>query len=307
MRPWCTTLAVALLTAGCQWGGSADAVDPDELAERARRFEASLAAAPDSAGAARRDSAPLGDKPIARWVLPPQLDEISGLALGPNGRLFAVVDETATVFEIDYRRGVILKEFALGEPPVQVDIEGLAIVGETFFLVSSGGKLYESAEGADSGSVQYTEYETGLGDLCEVEGLAYRAPDRSLLLACKNPRKKRLKDKVAVYRWPLPEGPLDSMPVLLLDAGPLQAAGDLKDLSPSGMDVDAATGSLIFVAGPERQLFQLTPEGRMEFIRALPGRIHPQPEGVVFGPDGTLIVSDEAARGEAAITVYRWR
>jgi hypothetical protein len=34
---------------------------------------------------------------------------------------------------------------------------------------------------------------------------------------------------------------------------------------------------------------------------------HEQAEGVAVTPDGILIISDEATRTPAAITLYRWR
>ena len=64
------------------------------------------------AGAALRKSDK--DEPIARWLLPPELAEISGLALTPDGRLFAHNDETARITEIDYRRGTVIKHFSVG-------------------------------------------------------------------------------------------------------------------------------------------------------------------------------------------------
>ena len=78
--------------------------DPTALTERARQFEKKLAA-PDS-------EAKLGGA-VARWVMPDKLKEISGLALTEDGRLLGHGDEHAHVFEIDYRRGVIVKEFTL--------------------------------------------------------------------------------------------------------------------------------------------------------------------------------------------------
>ena len=43
--------------------------------------------------------------PIARWILPAQLNEISGVALTTDGRILAHGDQRGAVFAIDYRRG----------------------------------------------------------------------------------------------------------------------------------------------------------------------------------------------------------
>src|SRR5437016_9266243 len=64
---------------------------------------------------------------IARWVLPRQLREISGLALTTDGRVLAHGDEDGEVWEIDYRRGVLVKQFSLGERRLKGDFEGIAI------------------------------------------------------------------------------------------------------------------------------------------------------------------------------------
>jgi hypothetical protein len=80
-----------------------------------------------------------------RWNLPKRLDEISGLALSTDDRLFAHDDgNAASSTRIDWHRGRIVKGFALGDPPVKDDFEGIAIAGTDFYLVTSGGVLYRA-------------------------------------------------------------------------------------------------------------------------------------------------------------------
>ena len=56
---------------------------------------------------------------MMQWRLPDRLNEISGLAMTPSGRLLAVDDEVAIIYELDYDDGGIVKKFALGKPVVK--------------------------------------------------------------------------------------------------------------------------------------------------------------------------------------------
>jgi len=294
---WRLAVGVLLATA-CERPGASPSYDTRELASREQRFAASLASTPDSA----HDRW----KPIARWYLPPELAEISGLAFTPDGRLLAHGDERSIVSEIDYRRGVIVKQFVLGKRPVRGDFEGIAVVGDTVYLMTSDGDLYAGPEGAKGAHVLYTVYETGLGRLCEAEGLTYDPDGHDLLLGCKNPRKKDLKGKLAVYRWQLPRGPLSSQPAIMADLKPIEKAADLKSVSPSSIDRDPASGNFVILSGPDHALVETTPDGAPITTHTFTPEEHPQPEGAAFGPDGILVIADEAARGRAVLTVYRW-
>jgi len=136
---------------------------------------------------AHPDSGKARDKPIARWILPRELAEISGLALTPDGRLFAHNDETAQITEIDYRRGVILKRFFVGEKDLHGDFEALACAGDRFFLMASNGTLYEFREGEDGERVDYTVHDTHLGKECEFEGAAYDSTADTIVLGVRRP------------------------------------------------------------------------------------------------------------------------
>ena len=52
--------------------------------------------------------------------------EISGLTLTDDDRLFGIADEEAIVYELDSTEGRLVKTFALGDPVVLGDFEGLA-------------------------------------------------------------------------------------------------------------------------------------------------------------------------------------
>jgi uncharacterized protein YjiK len=188
-------------------------------------------------------------KPIAQWVLPANLAEISGLAMTADNRLLAHDDELGLVSEIDYRRGIVLKQFRLGRRGVQQDFEGIATAGEAIFLLTSSGKIYEFREGANGDRVDYRIYDTELGRECEFEGFAYDPSINSLILACKNVGIKKLRDYVVLYRWKLvrsQDGARTSQ--LTIPLSSITEGHDWKDFHPSGLEVDPTSGDYVIVA-----------------------------------------------------------
>ena len=284
----------ATLLAAPACGSAADAArrDSAELAERKARLDSSLAAPGDSA------------KPIARWQLPVRLAEISGLALTPDGRLFAHGDENSRVFEIDYRRGVILKQFTVGPQPIREDFEGITFVDGSLILMTSNGKLYEFQEGADGANVQYRLEDTQLGKECEFEGIAYEAASNSLLLACKNPGPRSQRDQLVIYRWKR-EGPAAArLSQLIVPVARVVGANRWLRLRPTDLTLDPVTGNYVMVSAQEQALVEITPSGELVSARPLPSG-HVQAEGVAITRDGILIVSDEGQGRQGVITLYK--
>ncbi len=300
-RPHVAAALVAALVTGaaCRSGkpGVTEALDSTVLAKRESHLAEALA---------RPDSGAAGGKAMARWVLPASLAEISGIALTADGRLFAHGDERGQVSEIDYRRGVVIKQFTLGKHTLHEDFEAITVVGDTMYLLASDGKLYLFQEGASRDEVDYTLLDTKLGHECEFEGLAYDPAIHALLLACKHVTTKALKDFLVIYRWPLPgAGGAELVPLTVPIARVIESTS-LKDFHPSDITVDPASGNYVLISAQEQALVALTPAGAKVLARALPDALE-HTEGVAITTDSILILSDEAGNRPAAIALYRWR
>lgn len=236
----------------------------------------------------------------ARFDLPGRLDEISGLAVTTDGRLFGHDDERAVVHEIDPVAGTVEKRFSLGDPPLRGDFEGIAVVGERFFMVTSGGLLYEFREADDRAEAPYRVTDTGLGEHCEVEGLDYDPIDEALLLACKV--SARDGEAVLVHRLALdPAGP--PLPPIRVPRSEIAMHDVDEGFEPSAIVVDP-TGTLVMVSAPFESLIEFDRGGRVLSGTRLSRNRHPQPEGLAFGLDGTLYIADERNRRDARITAY---
>jgi uncharacterized protein YjiK len=303
-------LAACVGGSACRPADAAKSIRADsaELAKREQRLEQALgrrdSAAADTATPRDTTIATDSSGAIARWILPRDLDEISGMALTSDGRLLAHGDERAQVSEIDYRRGVIVKQFVVGRPTITADLEGMAVAHDAVFLLASNGTLYEFREGGNGQRVDYITSDTRLGKECEFEGLAFDPAINSLLLACKNVEQKHLRDSMVVYRWKL-QGAGQRLSRLVVPLTPILPAIDEKELHPSDITVDPATGNYVIIASIEKALVQITPAGEVVSARKLP-RGHRQPESLAITKDGILIIGDEAGREPAVITLYRW-
>ena len=237
---------------------------------------------------------------LRRFDLPGRLDEISGLAMTADGRLFAHDDERGRVHEIDPITGEVGKRFDLGAALVRGDFEGMAIVGERFFLISSRGALYEFREGADREDVDYRVTDTRVGGDCEVEGLDYDPFDEALLIACKISTPDR--SMIVMHRLPI-DPSHEPLPALRIAKAGLGAFGFGDDFDPSGVAV-SPTGSILLVSGRHDGLIEVDRSGAVLAAVELSDGRHPQSEGLALGADGTLYISDERSGKAPRLTAY---
>jgi uncharacterized protein YjiK len=242
--------------------------------------------------------------PLAMWIMPAQLREISGLALTSRGTVLTHDDNSGRVSEIDPKTGILLKAFSLVGNQKE-DFEAITIAGNDIYLMASDGKLFRFREGADGQQVQFLLFDTGLGKQCEFESLAYEADSTRLLMACKRILDKQAPKDLVIYRMPLP---LNRATFTLLHVPIKQVIGTnkWKNFRPSDMTIDPFTRNYVIIASHEKGLLVLTPDGDVVRSEPLPGD-HRQPEGVAITKDSILLISDEANVKPAALTLYKWR
>ena len=240
------------------------------------------------------------------WKLPGRLKEISGLATTMDDRLLAHNDEKGIIYEIDYRKGVIVKAFQLSdiENPIAGDFEGIATVDDWIYLVTSYGRLYECSEGADGESVLFNLYTTGVGRDYEIEGLAYDASQRALLLMCKGARKANLKKELVIYHWSIDEKRLNEDAHIVIPVKEFSRHIKGKKFQPSGIERHPVSGNYFVVAARQRAIAEVTPAGQVVATKEFPTQWHRQTEGITFAADGTLIIADEGAGKKARLTFY---
>jgi uncharacterized protein YjiK len=243
---------------------------------------------------------------LTQWELPKKLREISGLAMTPDGRLLAHGDELGIVYQIDYDSGKLVKAFALGDPTVQDDFEGIAVQGNVVYLVTSHGKIYRAPEGLDGERVAYDVFDTGLWKQCEIEGLALAPRGRDLLLACKEPHSETLAGVRMIYRWSIEEHRVLESQSIAIDASAVARRLDTKSFNPSDITVSGTGGHLLFVASRQQALVETDAAGTVLAALRLPlADRHRQPEGLAIAADGRLIIADEGGKGRARLGVYR--
>ena len=223
------------------------------------------------------------------WRLPPTLSEVSGLASYGN-KLLLHEDESSAVYRFDFESGKVELAFQIGSPPISGDFEGIAVQDQDVLITTSSGRLYKVHDGADASGkvVRATVVDTGLEEICEVEGLDYS--ELGLLFVCKQnylvPQSRLL-----IYKFK------DDALTLFLEVDLKPEVGKFR---PSAIHYQEEQ---IFVASAKpKKLLRLDRDGNLLSVHSLKGMGLPQPEGLTFvGPD--LYVASEGAKGGAIKTI----
>ena len=234
------------------------------------------------------------------------LAEISGLSMAKGGdSLWAVHDERGTLYRLSTLDGSVQQEVDLGK---RGDYEGVEEVGGRVWVVRSDGVVLVVDPSGKSEPEKLT-FTRDVGLACDVEGVAHDARNERLLFACKNEGwKSSRKDGKAweLFAMDLETRKIGDDPAILIRAKDLDAHGVKgKNFAPSGLAVHPKTGELYVLSARGNMLVVLSPSGEVVRVDTIDPEVHRQPEGIAFGDDGTMYLSDEAKGHEARLYVIK--
>lgn len=248
---------------------------------------AALVALLPLAAAAQGPSATV--RPEGRAVrLDAALAEISGLAPAGGPIIYAHTDEEARIYALDAATGKITRTFTLGRPAAAGDFEAIATQGETLYLATSAGVVYEAPLSKDR-ALGFRAYDAGVGKSCEIEGFAPGAGG-VFYFAC-----KRKKERLVVYRWSRGEKAVRAIDMALNGAVPSP-----EDFRAADLVFDAKTQTLLVLDSAKGAILEVSLEGDAVGYWRLGGD-HPQAEGLALLDDGGLLVADEGRPGKGSL------
>jgi len=238
-------------------------------------------------------------------VLPHALREVSAVVAVDATTLACVQDEKGALFFVDLEGKRDPRSTAFGAPG---DYEGLALVGEQFWVLRSDGTVLRLAARGERFEIDGTVHLPR--DFGEWEGLCYD-PDRRLLLAVpKGEGGAHGANDRPVFAIDPTDGSLRAEPALVLDVEAIGKAFAGNDAASSGKgqskgkrdrlrfvvsDLLAvpATGDLLLLCVREHAVLRVDREGRLRGVLALDPAVLPQPEGLALLRDGRLLVASE--------------
>ena len=266
-----------------------------------------LSVTPASAQALRHYD--LAGAPAWRATLPAELAEISGIAFTPDGDVLAHGDEKSLIWRFNLETRQPEGRFGLvgAGGLLRDDFEDIQVVGQRLFLVSSDAVIYEGRIVGDGKTTEAHRRTKGLGKGCEVEGMSWDEATKALLLLCKTTRSKQWKDQVVIVAVSTEDWRFEAEPRMLIAESSLQKVTGQKRFNGSAIVRHPRTGTYLLVAGPQRTFAEVSASGQVLGGGSLDKARHRQPEGLAIAPDLTLLISDEAAGHQAAITAYAYR
>lgn len=233
------------------------------------------------------------------WNLPKILEEVSGIAYMGNQKIAAIQDEKGSIFIYNLKTSTLEKEIPFGKDG---DYEGITLVETTAYVLKSDGEISRVEQFMES-DTQTTVYESPFKGSYNFEGLGYDKNNNRLLIALKENGEKEYRP---VYAFDLTTNTFLKDPVFKLhfDDPVLTASGKKKKkikLYPSEINIHPTTGKLFILEGVNPKLLILDATGNMETLHLFHKKQFPQAEGITFGDNGEMYVSNEGRGGKATI------
>ena len=264
-------------------------------------------------------------RPEITFSLPSELREVSGIALIGPDRLAAIQDEKGNIYIVGFPSGKIQRKIDFADDG---DYEDICLIKDDAWVLKSNGDLYRVKDFLYDKEREVKKYETDLSKRNDLEGLCHDPAGDRLLLAGKGHPfidEDEGKHQKGVHAFDLDKKKLSSRPVYLIDLDELKyfrkyntmtrlgidlmanldaSKGDVT-FQPSGISIHPTTKNIYIIGAVGDLLLVLHPSGEMLAMVELGDKLFNQPEGICFGPDGSLYISNEA--GERKATLLRFQ
>jgi len=267
------------------------------------------------------------NSPEKTWDMPHELAEISGLTYIDKNRLACNQDEKGNIYIYNIKKGELEDKIKFNGPG---DYEAIEIIGNDMWIIKSNGHLYRVKDFMKKNKPKVHKHKTLFDDRNNIEGMGYYPARKTLLIACKGypfleeKKQKEAKRYKAVYEYNPETDKLNKKPFFLIPLDSIRhyknyntmtligielssefdnAEGEVS-FKPSGIAVHPVTGNIYVLASVGKTLAVLNPQGRILALISLNKKIHKQPEGICFSPDGTLYISNEGKGSKGTIMEF---
>lgn len=255
--------------------------------------------------------------------LPHSLREVSALTDISGHEVGCVQDEDGIIFVYDLRQQKIVREFSFGPPG---DYEGLARVGDTYFVLRSDGVLYEITYAANEWTTRTHHLNIPTKNN---EGLGFDTARNRLLIAAKSRLRKgsESKDIRAVFAYDLKTKQLIAEPVLKIHARAIEKFAEAHNLElprkhkkkgkkdkrstlhflPSSIAIHPFTQEYFVLSAKDHILAAFNRNGSVTGYARLDHKLFRQPEGITFLSSRDMVISNEGAGKKPTLLFFRWK
>lgn len=263
------------------------------------------------------------EKPTETYLMPDELQEISGIHFTREGHFACIQDEAGIIFIYDTAQRKVIEEIDFGPDK---DYEDIELIGDDAYVLENDGDIRWVKNYRDE-SKETVRFDTEMSSENDAEGLTYHQASHSLLIACKG--KASLSDDLnmegyrAVYRFDLNNHELFKAPVMLIKlddlmdysnlnpfakisyklAAILDSNGDIR-FQPSAISIPPDSEDIYILSFTSTMLAVYDAHGSLKTAKDLNKRIFLQPEGLCFDQEGTLYISNEGNGGTANVLKF---
>ncbi len=252
--------------------------------------------------------------------LPATLIEVSGMAWLSDTALLMIQDEIGYVFRLNPVTGTVKQHIRFAG---NGDFEEIVVAQDEVWVLRSDAKLYQfSTEAGDNADDD--KWYPSIPSNGDYEAMAF-LPEQGLLMAAKEPvtvNGNNRDHERAIFLIP-PQEPESWSVYHVLDLRQVETYLDAhtttehlenlkesfqakkkKSFKPSAMAIHPQSGHLYILASVGKLLLVCDREGLLLHVQPLPEDLFPQPEGMCFGPDGTLFISHEGVNAPARVHIF---
>lgn len=257
--------------------------------------------------------------PARTWFLPDVLKEVSDIALLSENEIACVEDEHGLVYVYDLSLARVTDKVHFAS---KGDYEGLAVAGQTVFVLRSDGKLFELANLKHHTSTQTHDLHL---PIAESEGLCYDAARGRLLIAPKSKNQSVFgKDIRPIFAFDLKQRVVAEQPALEINLRDIRRFAKRHDLPvlrqadkdgkgshsalrfvPSAIAMNPKSGDMFVLSSADHVLISCTTTGEVTGYALLDPELFRQPEGIAFFPNGDMLISNEASGQRATLLLFR--
>jgi hypothetical protein len=227
-----------------------------------------------------------------------EVNQISGIAYYENDNaVFAIDDDHGNLYKISLEKDPKVEKWEFGKDN---DYEDLALVKDSFYILSSYGKIVSFPFSFPITSIKETDLD--LSGKNEFEILYFDKAANRLIMMCKDCADD--KGENSAYAFDLKTNAFILNPVLHLKKKDIEEklAKQISKFKPSGASMNPLTGEVFIISSVNKLLVITDANMQVKEVYELDPALFKQPEGICFTPKGDLLISNESAKeGKADI------